>query len=81
MGMITRHNQKAKEALKKASKPIPVKKVEPKKAESKEVYTKSEITTMNVAKLRELATKQGIDNADEFTGVELKKILIEKMGL
>ena len=80
MGMMVRHNQKAKAALFKAAKPVPVKKEvvnEPKK----EVYTKSDINTMNVAKLREVAKANGVEDVDDITGVELKKILIEKMGL
>ena len=44
-------------------------------------YTKTEINRMSTSDLRELAVAQGIDNADEFTGAELKKMLIDKMGL
>ena len=44
-------------------------------------YTKTEINRMSTSDLRELAVVQGIDNADEFTGAELKKMLIEKMCL
>ena len=36
---------------------------------------------MKVTDLRELATKQGVENADDISGSELKAILIEKMGL
>lgn len=46
-----------------------------------EKLTKSKITLMNVAGLRELATKHGVENVDELTGSELKEILIEKLGL
>lgn len=46
-----------------------------------EKITKSKITLMNVAGLRELATKNGVENVDELTGSELKEILINKLGL
>lgn len=50
------------------------------KTETK-IYTRTDINGMKVADLRELATKQGIENADDVSGNELKAILIEKMGL
>jgi hypothetical protein len=31
--------------------------------------------------LQALAAEQGISNAEELTGAELKKLLIEKLGL
>lgn len=44
-------------------------------------YTKTEINRMPTADLQSLATEQGIENADEISGAELKKLLIEKFGL
>lgn len=44
-------------------------------------YTKTEINRMSTAELQALATENGIDGADEMTGAELKKILVEKFGL
>lgn len=44
-------------------------------------YTKSEINRMSTAELQSLAKEHGIVDADETTGGELKKILIEKFGL
>ena len=44
-------------------------------------YTKTEINRMSTAELQELALENGIDGADEMTGAELKKVLIEKFGL
>lgn len=44
-------------------------------------YTKTEINRMSTAELQELAKKQGIENAENITGGELKKILIEKFEL
>ena len=44
-------------------------------------HTKTEINRMSTAELQELALKNDIDGADEMTGAELKKVLIEKFGL
>ena len=44
-------------------------------------YTKTEINRLSTAELKSLASKQGIDNAEEMTGADLKKVLIEKFGL
>lgn len=44
-------------------------------------YTKTAINRMPTAELQELATRENVANANELTGAELKKILIEKYGL
>lgn len=44
-------------------------------------YTKTEINRMSTAELQALALENNIDDADEMTGAELKKVLIEKFGL
>lgn len=44
-------------------------------------YTKTEINRMSTEELQELALENGIDGANEMTGAELKKVLIEKFGL
>lgn len=44
-------------------------------------HTKTEINRMSTSELQELALENGIDGADEMTGAELKKVLIEKFGL
>lgn len=49
--------------------------------ESKELPTKSAINRMSTAELQSLAKEHGIVDADETTGGELKKILIEKFEL
>lgn len=49
--------------------------------EDKPRYNKTEINRMSTAQLQQLAREQGIDGAEEITGAELKKILIEKFGL
>ena len=43
--------------------------------------TKTDINRMSTADLQSLATAQGIENAKELSGAELKKLLIEKFGL
>lgn len=44
-------------------------------------YTKSEITHLSTAELKNLAAEIGIEDAFERTGAELKKVLIEHFGL
>lgn len=44
-------------------------------------YTKTEINRTSTSDLRVIATEQGVENAEELTGAELKKLLIEKLGL
>ena len=43
--------------------------------------TKTEINRMSTAELQELALENNIEGANEMTGAELKKVLIEKFGL
>ena len=43
--------------------------------------TKTEINRMSTAELQELALENNVDGANEMTGAELKKVLIEKFGL
>ena len=43
--------------------------------------TKTEINRMSTAELQELALENDIEGANEMTGAELKKVLIEKFGL
>lgn len=44
-------------------------------------YTKTEINRMSTADLKSFAAEQGIKDADSRSGSELKKLLIEKLGL
>ena len=44
-------------------------------------HTKTEINRMSTAELQELALENDIDGAEQMTGAELKKILIEHFGL
>ena len=92
MGMMTRRNVKQR-AVKKTA-PVNVSEVKEKNFldefaesmntsdEKEEVsYTKTEINRMSTAELKELATSKGIDGAENMTGGELKRLLIEKFGL
>ena len=44
-------------------------------------YTKTEINRMPASELKALAVEQEIKNAEEKSGTELKKLLIEKLEL
>ena len=44
-------------------------------------YTKTEINRMSTAELQALALENSIDGSDELTGAELKRVLMEKLGL
>lgn len=44
-------------------------------------YTKTDINKMNTAELQELAAAEGIENALETSGQDLKRILIDHYGL
>lgn len=44
-------------------------------------YTKTDINKLNTAELQELAATEGIENAFETSGQDLKKILIEHFNL
>ena len=44
-------------------------------------YTKTEINRMSTAELQVLAIENGINGADEMTGADLKKVLIEHFKL
>ena len=44
-------------------------------------YTKTDINRMTTAELQAFALEKGVDSADSMTGGDLKKVLIEKLGL
>lgn len=44
-------------------------------------YTKTDINRMSTADLQKLAREKGIENADSFSGADLKKMLIELLNL
>ena len=49
--------------------------------QSQPQYTKTDINRMSTAELKEVATNNGIENAEDMTGGDLKRVLIEKFGL
>ena len=90
MGMMTRRNVKQRAVKKTAPVVAEVKQDDfsqymnaPEiEEESTEVpYTKTEINRMSTAELKEVAKLNGVNNADDMTGGELKKVLIDKFEL
>lgn len=80
--MVATHTMKINGILYRSGEEIPSpgeKPVEKIVEREEKTLTKSEIMTMKAADLRDLASKNGIDNAEEYTGSELKKMLIEKL--
>ncbi len=85
MGMLLymmeqqRKNMAAGATEKVAPKPIPkaVDEVKP-EVEEKQV-TRADIMKMNATKVKAFAKEQGIEDADEKSGAELKRILVDKM--
>lgn len=45
-----------------------------------EKLKKSDISRMSTANLKSLAIEQGIDGAEDMSGADLKKVLIEHFG-
>ena len=45
------------------------------------IYTKTEINRMSTSELKRLSAQYDIDGAENMTGGELKKVLIEKFEL
>lgn len=50
-------------------------------AKEEKKYTKTEIFRMSSGDLQTLAKEQGIEKAEEKTGSELKKLLVQHFGL
>ena len=50
-------------------------------SEEQKTYTKTEINRMSTADLKSFAAENGIEDAEIKSGSELKKLLIEKLGL
>ena len=84
MGMMTRRNVKGRAVKKTASANtlVEIKEgVSVNELIPDEEYTKTEINRMSTADLKELAKKENIDNAEDMTGAELKKVLIKHFNL
>lgn len=60
---------------------VPDEKEEKTFSDANSLFTKTEINRMSTADLQALATEQGIADADEISGADLKKILIQKFNL
>lgn len=81
-GIVYRAGEEIPSPAEKRPVEKPIEKTVEKPVEKVEkTYTKSDIMTMKAADLRDVASKNGIDNAEEYTGSELKKMLIEKFDL
>lgn len=68
----------------KQGKPLIAKVEEPKVEVVEDVkaeYTKTEINRMSTAELKEVAKSNGVEDAEDLTGGELKKVLIKKFNL
>lgn len=61
--------------------PLAFSKDEQEYSEGEKQYTKTDINKMSTADLQALAAEEGIENAYNTSGGELKKILIEYFGL
>ena len=82
--MIATHTMKKNGVVYRAGEEIPSPDEKPvivnEKVDEKK-YSKSDIKTMKAADLRVLAEENGIERPDEYTGSELKEMLIERFGL
>lgn len=74
--LSSKNNKQGKPLIK-----LVVENTEDKLVTTENQYTKTDINRMSTAELKELAKEKGIENAEDITGGELKKILIEKLGL
>lgn len=84
--MIYKHLVKYNGVYYPAGMNVPVgeiKPVEEKKSEEVKDYTltKTDINRMSVAELKDLARKESILGADDMTGSEIKKVLINHFNL
>ena len=77
MGMMIHRNKKRVAAKQDAF----VKEKVIEKMTNAHTYTKTDINRMTTAELQAFALEKGIDGADNMTGGDLKKVLIEKLGL
>ena len=68
-------------STKNRRKEVLIKLVEEEVQEEPKPLTKTEINRMTTAELKEMAVANGIKNAEEMTGAELKKVLISKFDL
>ena len=74
-------NAKKTKPTEKKLEAAPVEEVKEEVEEETTSYTKSDINRASTATLKEIATEVGIEDADDKTGGELKKLIIDKLGL
>lgn len=84
MGMLMRrhYDNMAEGATEKvAPKPTHIENKTPEVKEDKpeKKITRADVMKMNVATVRAYAKEQGIEDADEKSGAELKRILVDKL--
>lgn len=84
--MIATHTIKINGVMYKAGTKLPARTNTDKTAKTitetkKKAYSKTEINRMNVADLRKYAAMLDIEAAESKSGTELKKIIIDKLGL
>ena len=77
--MIAQNTMKMNGKWYKAGEEISLAKPQPEAKQNQ--HTKTEINRMATAELQGLALENDIDGAEQMTGAELKKVLIEKFGL
>lgn len=77
MGMMIHRSKKRVEAKQAAT----VNDTVSEKTQITHTYTKTDINRMTTAELQAFALEKGIDGANNMTGGDLKKVLIEKLGL
>ena len=75
--LSSKHNRQGKPLIEKVEE---VKKSEFSEKIEKQ-YNKTVINRMSTADLKEFATSNGIENAEDMSGADLKKVLIKKFNL
>lgn len=75
MGAVKKTAPVSKPVAEETEKPVAEEQPDDKK------YTKSEINRSSTERLKEIATEVGIEDAESKTGGELKKLIIEELGL
>ena len=75
--LSTTNNLRGKVMIALKEEPIDVSKI----IVEEKPLTKKEINSMNVATLKAVATEKGIEDAENMSGGQLKKALIEKLEL
>lgn len=78
-GVISKVAPKA--PIEKSVAPTKTEKVDSKPMSYSVNYTKTEINRTATSELKNIARSIGISDADSYTGAELKKMIISKLGL